>query len=186
MDSTLEPLARSLRSAPVVDRDGYDYFVHGVTDGVPVVEPEVLEAVVAGFRERIDFADVDVLVAPEAMGIHHATALSTATGIPFVVVRKRSYGFPSEVAIHQETGYGESELFLNGIEDGNRVVLVDDVLSTGHTIDAVCEALECIGAELVDIAVVLRRIDRDREGFDRSVTALFDVRVEDGALEVVE
>ncbi|MXV62484.1 adenine phosphoribosyltransferase [Natronorubrum sp. JWXQ-INN-674] len=186
MDPTLEPLARSLREAPVVDRDGYEYFVHGVTDGVPPVEPAVLQAVADGITARIDLESVDKLVAPEAMGIHHGTALSLASDIPMAVVRKRSYGFPDEVAVHQETSYGESELYLNGVDAGDRVVLVDDVLSSGGTIEAVCDALEAAEAELVDIVVVLRRVDADHESVSRDVTSLLDVRVRDGAVEVLE
>ena len=186
MDSTLEPLARSLREAPVVDRDGYEYFVHGVTDGVPPIEPAVLEAIADGIRDRIDLEAVDKLVAPEAMGIHHGTALSLATGIPMVVVRKRSYGFPEEVAVHQRTSYGESDLYLNGVGADDRVVVVDDVCSSGGTIEAVCEALEAVDAEIVDVVTVLRRVDADHGDVSRSVTSLLDVRVRDGALEVVE
>jgi len=185
MDPTLEPLARSLRSAPVVDRDGYQYFVHGVTDGIPSVDPAVLRAVAAGIRERIDFSDVDTIVAPEAMGIHHATAVALETDVPVVVVRKRSYGFPDEVAVHQETSYGESELYVNGVEAGDRVVLVDDVFSSGGTIDAVSEALEAIGADLVEVVVVLRRVDIDHD-LDQEVTSLLDVRVENGEVVIVD
>ncbi|MFC4542364.1 hypoxanthine/guanine phosphoribosyltransferase [Halosolutus amylolyticus] len=185
MDSTLEPLARSLRDAPVVDRDGYHYFVHGVTDGIPPVEPDVLRAIATGIRDRIDLAEVDKLVAPEAMGIHHATALSLATDLPFVVVRKRAYGFPEEIVVRGETGYSESDLYLNGVDAGDRVVLVDDVLSSGGTIEAVCDALEECGADLQDIVVVLRRVDGDHD-LDRPVTSLLDVRVEDGELVIVD
>ncbi|MFP8952447.1 hypoxanthine/guanine phosphoribosyltransferase [Natrialbaceae archaeon A-arb3/5] len=186
MDPNLEPLARSLREAPVVERDGYDYFVHGVTDGIPSVEPAVLRAVAAAIGERVDLESTDKLVAPEAMGIHHGTALSLATDIPLVVVRKRAYGFPDEVAVHQETSYGESELFVNGIDAGDRVVLVDDVLSSGGTIDAVCDALEEIGAEIVDVVTILRRVDADHENVSRDVTSLLDVRVEDGDIVVLD
>ena len=180
----MDELERSLREAPVVDRDGYEYFVHGVTDGIPLVEPAVLEEITERFRDRIEFDEVDKLVAPEAMGIHHVTALSLATDVPFVVVRKRAYGFPDEVAVHQQTSYGESELHVNGVEAGDRVVLVDDVLSGGDTIRAICSALEDIGAEIRDVLVVLRRVDTDREELPVDVTALLDVAVEDGRVVV--
>ncbi|WIV66407.1 hypoxanthine/guanine phosphoribosyltransferase [Natrialbaceae archaeon AArc-T1-2] len=184
MDDTLRPLARSLREAPVVDRDGYEYFVHGVTDGVPPIEPDVLRAVADGIRERVDMDAIDTIVAPEAMGIHHATALSLATDTPFVVVRKRSYGFEDEVAVHQETSYGESELHLNGVEAGDRVLLVDDVFSSGGTIRAVYAALEEADAELVDVVVVLRRTDTDPPELPVTVTSLLEVRIEEGAVVV--
>ena len=186
MDQNLRPLVRSLREAPVVDRDGYEYFVHGVTDGVPDVEPAVLQAVVSGIQDCVDLEAVEKIVAPEAMGIHHATALSLETEIPFVVVRKRSYGFPDEVAVHQETSYGESELYVNGIEAGDKVVLVDDVLSSGGTIEAVHDALESIGAELIDVVVVLRRVDVDHDELPLEVTSLLEVQIEDGEVVVVD
>ncbi len=186
MESSLEPLARSLREAPVVDRNGYEYFVHGVTDGVPPLAPDVLRAVADGIRTRVDLEGVDALVAPEAMGIHHATALSLATDVPLVVVRKRSYGFDDEVAVHQETSYGESDLYLNGVDAGDRVVVIDDVYSSGGTIEAVCGALERVDAEIGAVVTVLRRADVDQPDFDHEVVSLLDVEIVDGQVEVSE
>lgn len=182
MDPTLEDLAESLRETPVVDRDGYEYFVHGVSDGIPIVEPAHLAAIADRISSVLDLEDVDKLVTPEAMGIHHTSSLALETGIPFVVVRKRGYGFEDEIDLHQQTGYGESEFTLNGVEAGDRVVLVDDVLATGATIRAVTAALEETGAELVDIVVVLRRTDQDHGELPQSVTSLLEIRVEDGCV----
>lgn len=180
----MDALRQSLREAPVVDRNGYEYFVHGITDGIPPLEPDVLRDVAAAIRDRVDMDAVDTIVGPEAMGIHLATALSLETDVPFVVVRKREYGFPEEVAIHQETSYGEGELHLNGVEEGDAVLLVDDVLSSGGTIRAVVEALELAGAELVDVVVVLRRTDADSGDLPVEVTTLLDLHVEDGRVVV--
>ncbi|WP_290813941.1 hypoxanthine/guanine phosphoribosyltransferase [Halovivax sp.] len=182
----MDALRRSLRDAPVVRRDEYSYFVHGVTDGVPPLEPAILREVADGIRESVDLEGVEKIVAPEAMGIHHGTALSLATGLPLVVVRKRSYGFDGEIALHQETAYGESELYLNGVEPGDRVLLVDDVLSSGGTIRAVAAGIEEAGAALVDVVVVLERVDADHGELPREVTALLDVRVEDGRVTIVD
>ena len=184
MESNLAPLIESLRDAPVVDRDGYEYFVHGVTDGIPPLEPDVLRGIAETIATRIDPESVDFLIAPEAMGIHHATALSLHTGIPFAVVRKRAYGFPDEVAVHQETGYGESELHVNAISEGDRVVVVDDVLSGGNTLRAVVAGLETAGAEILDVVVVLERTDVDHGELPFAVTSLLEIRVEDGRVIV--
>ena len=175
----MERLKQSLREAPVVDRGEYQYFVHPVTDCIPAVEPEILAEVVEGIQEIADVERADRIFTAEAMGIHHATALSVETGIPFTVARKRSYGFDDEVAVHQETGYDVGELYVNGLEAGDKLLLVDDVLSTGGTIRALYDALETIDVEIVDAVVVIRRAADDIEDLPLDVKHLVDVDVVD-------
>lgn len=151
-----EKLKKSLIESPVVKKGDYDYFVHPVTDGVPLVEPEILEEVAEGISEFGDM-DVDKIVCVEAMGIHIATALSLKTLKPFVVIRKRSYGLEGEVAVHQMTGYSEGELYINGLKKGDKVILVDDVVSTGGTMIAVLKALKSMGVEIVDVMAVIEK-----------------------------
>ena len=185
----MNELKQSLRETPVVSRGDYEYFVHGVTDGIPPLNPDILREVAAGLIEVLGedrIRDIDKIVAPEAMGIHHGTALSLETDIPLVVIRKREYGFPDEIPVHQETAYGESELYINGLEAGDRVVIVDDVLSSGSTIKAVCAGLEEADVDVLECLVVLRRVDMDPEELPLEVQSLLDVRVEDGEVVIVE
>jgi len=152
----LERLKTSLKKAPVVKKGDYDYFVNPITDGILLVEPELLKEVTEAIT-KIANLNVDKIVCVEAMGIHIATALSLKTGIPFVVVRKRVYNLEGEVSVHQITGYSESELFINGVEKGDRIILVDDVVSTGGTMAAVLKALKNLGAEIVDVVAVIEK-----------------------------
>lgn len=182
----MEGLKRSLREAPVVDRDGYPYLVHPVTDGIPLVSPDLLREVAAGVAELTDLARVEKIVTPEAMGIHHATAVALEADVPFVVVRKRSYGLDGEVAVHQETGYAEGDLYINGVRGGDRVLFLDDVYSTGGTLEAVCSALVEIGAVLEDVVVVLRRTGGGTGTSAFDVKSLLEVDVVDGEVVVSE
>jgi adenine phosphoribosyltransferase len=179
----MSKLLRSLRGAPVIRRGEYRYVVHPVTDGIPLVEPELLREIVDGIIQLVDLGGVDKIVAPEAMGIHHATALSLETGVPFVVVRKRPYGFDDEIAVHQTTGYAEGELYVNGVRPGDRVVVVDDVFSTGGTLRALCRALVDAGVEVVDAVVVLRRGDAEPD-LPVPLKSLVRIDVVDGEVEI--
>ena len=154
----MEKLIKSLIEAPIVKKGDYDYFVHPVTDGIPLVQPELLNEVAEAVCKFGDL-NVDKIVCVEAMGIHLATAISLRTGIPFVVVRKRFYGLEGELAVHQTTGYSKGELYINGIWKGDRIFLVDDVVSTGGTMTAVIQALQRIGTEIVDVMAIIEKGD---------------------------
>ena len=103
----MERLLDSVHTAPIIDKDGYEYLVHPISNGVPVLDPALLREVVIEIMQTADLT-VDKIVAPEAMGIHLATAVSMQTDIPLVVIRKRSYVLDVEVSLHQQTGYSES------------------------------------------------------------------------------
>ncbi|MBC9986981.1 MULTISPECIES: hypoxanthine/guanine phosphoribosyltransferase [Haloferax] len=180
----MQRLEESLHEAPIIDKDGYSYLVHPISNGVPMLDPQLLREVVVGITRAADL-DVDKIVAPEAMGIHIATALSLQTDVPLVVIRKREYGLDGEVALHQTTGYSESEMFINDIEDGDRVLIVDDLLSTGGTLAAICGALDDIGAEVSDIVVAIRKVGETAlDDTDYEATSLVDISVDEEGVEI--
>ncbi|MDD5418269.1 MAG: hypoxanthine/guanine phosphoribosyltransferase [Methanomicrobiaceae archaeon] len=157
----LNRLIESLEASPIVKRGEYNYFIHPITDGVPLLEPDLLREIGCAMVRILDLRDVDMIVVAEAMGIHIGVTLSLMTDIPLVIVRKRPYHLPGEVAVHQTTGYSKGELYLNGVSAGDRVVFIDDVCSTGGTMRAVIGALQHVGAEIADVCVVICRGEGD-------------------------
>jgi adenine phosphoribosyltransferase len=157
----LDLLVESLESCPMVKRGEYNYFIHPITDGVPVVEPALLRDVCSAMIKMINWNGVDKIVVVEAMGIHIGAVLSVMTDIPMTVMRKRAYKLPGEVAVHQTTGYSKGELYINGIKKGERVVIIDDVVSTGGTMRALLKALEIAGADVVDVCIAVQRGNPD-------------------------
>lgn len=182
----LEKLKTSLIKAPIIKKKEYNYFVHPITDGIPVVEPSILEETAEAIS-KFGNMDVDKIVCVEAMGIHIATALSIKTGIPFVVIRKRVYGLEGEVLVHQTTGYSHGQLYINGLHKGDRIILVDDVVSTGGTMIAVLKALERMGVKVVDVVAVIEKghgndIVKNETGFN--VKSLLRVNVVEGKVVI--
>jgi len=128
---------------------------------VPIVDPALLREVCTAMIKVLDLTGVEKIVVVEAMGIHIGSVLSTMTDIPMTIMRKREYKLPCEIAVHQTTGYSKGELYLNGVYNGDRVVIIDDVISTGGTMKALLKALEIAGAEVVDICIAIQRGDPD-------------------------
>ena len=113
-------LESSFLSSPVVDLDGYPYFVNPVSDGIPCMTRELLDEVVDGIVSVADL-DCDIVLTPEAMGIPLAACITERTGIPYSVIRKRRYGLPGEISLDQRTGYSHSPMYVNGVGPGTRV-----------------------------------------------------------------
>ena len=181
-----EKLKISLINAPIIKKGEYNYFVHPITDGIPLVDPSILEEAADGIS-KFGNMEVDKIVCVEAMGIHIATALSIKTRIPFVVVRKRLYGLKGEVSVHQTTGYSQGELYINGLNKDDRIILVDDVVSTGGTMIAVLKALERMEVKVVDVMAVIEKgsgkdIVKRETGF--TVKSLVKVDMVDGNIVI--
>jgi len=175
-----------MENCPVVKKGDYDYFVHPITDGIPKTEPDLMEEVISKIIE-VGTTDCDKIVAIEAMGIPLGVALSLRLGKPYVIIRKRQYGLPGEVSVEQMTGYSKSSMYVNGISKGDKLIIVDDVLSTGGTIRAIVIALKEIGAEIVDTIIVFNKHKNKKkleEELDMELKTLLDVDVVDGKVVV--
>jgi len=182
----IDKLKKSMENCPVVKKGEYDYFVHPITDGIPKMDPDLMEEVITNIVEG-GTTDCDKIVAIEAMGIPLGVALSLRLGKPYVIIRKRQYGLPGEVSVEQVTGYSKSSMFVNGISKGDKLIIVDDVLSTGGTIRAVVKALKGIGAEIVDTIIVFNKHKNKKEleeELDIELKTLLDVDVVDGKVMV--
>ncbi len=184
----LERLRSSLENAPVVKFQDYDYFVFSIADGIPAIEPELLTEVVDAIAERID-GDFDRIVTAEAMGIHLAAGLSLKTGKPFTIIRKRRYGLPDESEFEQVTGYSSRKMYINGLKKGDRVLLIDDLISTGGTLIGILRALGQIGVEVVDVIIIIDKGNgraKVKEKFGITVKTLVGIDIVDGKVRIRE
>ena len=174
MTDAMEQLKASLRSAPVIWKGDYPYFIHPITDGVPRMDPAVLQAITALVVDRVDWNNVDLLLGIEAMGLPLTAPLSVETGVPLVIARKHSYGLEGEVEIDQSTGYSKGAMYLNDLKEGERVAIVDDVLSTGGTLEAVIEGVRKANASVTEIIAVIEK----GEGLKRLQDLYPDIRIQ--------
>ncbi|MCL2862617.1 MAG: hypoxanthine/guanine phosphoribosyltransferase [Methanimicrococcus sp.] len=186
----LDKLKKSLEEAPVIQKESggqiYNYFIHPISDGIPKTDPAILEEI-ADYIFSAQKNDYDMIVTIEAMGLPIATALSLKTRRPVSIIRKRKYGLPGEVELSQSTGYSKGSLFINGLREGERVIIVDDVVSTGGTLIPLLETLKRMGVIVAGVYGVIGRGDgaarvKEKSGID--VTVLVDIDVSEKGVTV--
>lgn len=117
-----------------------------------------------GFRDVIDAlkshyqgANVDTVIGIEARGFIFAPALAYALGAGFVPMRKPKK-LPSErVSVSYELEYGSDslEIHKDAIENGHRVLIVDDLLATGGTATAAAKLVEKVGGRVAGLGFVV-------------------------------
>ena len=186
----LETLQDSLRGAPIIWKGDYPYFIHPISDGIPRMEAKVLRATRDLIIDMVDWSEIDIVVSVEAMGLPLLAAVGEATGKPTVVIRKRPYGMEGEVRVDVSTGYSTSTAYINDIKPGERVLVVDDVISTGGTLEPLLEALEEIGVILKGVVIAIEKgKGRERLAEERPnwpIQTLARIDIVEGRVEIVE
>lgn len=101
--------------------------------------------------------NVDLIVGPEARGFIFGVPVAYALGVGFVPVRKPGKLPYNTTKIEYALEYGADalEIHEDAIKPGQRVAIVDDLLATGGTIEAVTKLVEKVGGEVVSLNFVI-------------------------------
>ncbi len=137
-------------------RDIPDFPVEGVVfkDITPVLaDPELFGASIALLSDRHKDSGISKVVAIDARGFIFAGAIADRLGIGIIPVRKKGK-LPHKIYEEEyELEYGTATLALHqdAFEEGERVVIVDDLLATGGTAAATAGLVERAGGNVVEI-----------------------------------
>lgn len=132
-------------------------------------DTEIVQACAAALVERLADLAYDLIVTPEAKSIPLAHAMSVATDKPYVVLRKVYKPYMGETlqaeTVSITTGQPQ-RLYLDEkdrrLVSRRRVVLVDDVVSTGSTLEGMRKLMALAEAEIVAEAAVFTEGDAER------------------------
>ncbi|NLY62802.1 MAG: adenine phosphoribosyltransferase [Erysipelothrix sp.] len=105
--------------------------------------------------------NVDIIVGPESRGFIFGCPVATNLGIGFVPVRKPNKLPRETVSYAYDLEYGSNELHMHkdAIKPGQRVLVVDDLLATGGTIEATIKLVEKLGGVVAGCAFLIELED---------------------------
>ncbi|MFT7639117.1 MAG: adenine phosphoribosyltransferase [Pirellulaceae bacterium] len=122
-----------------------------------LLSAEAMRATVKQFADKYRNIDIDVIVAAEARGFIFGVPLAIELNAGFVPIRKPGK-LPFEThSFKYELEYGEDtlEIHVDGVTEGQNVLVIDDLLATGGTVAACCQLVERCGANLVGSAFLI-------------------------------
>lgn len=108
-------------------------------------------------QEKIKGIDYDVVVGPESRGFIFGMPIAYNNHKPFVLIRKAGKLPRETVSTSYDLEYGKAtiEMHKDSIKPGQKVLIVDDLIATGGTTEAMIKLIEGLGGEVVGVAVLM-------------------------------
>ncbi len=146
-------LERYIRDVPDFPKPGIVF-----KDITPLLQsPEGLRESIDALAAAVDPASYDLVCGIESRGFIFGTALANQLGKGFIPIRKPGKLPAETVSETYELEYGSDsiEIHTDAAAEGQRILMVDDLLATGGTVEACCKLLEKTGANVVGCAFLI-------------------------------
>lgn len=120
-------------------------------------DPEAFDYCIKKFKERYQHQNISKIAGIESRGFIFGSVLARELKLPFVLIRKKGK-LPAETVAHEyqlEYGTDTIEIHKDAIEEGDNVLITDDLLATGGTMRAACDLVEKLGGKVFSCALVI-------------------------------
>lgn len=143
-------------------------------------DAEGLKLAIDSLQAELDGLDFDVIAGTESRGFIFGMPIAYNLHKPFVLVRKKGKLPRETVSASYDLEYGSAEIEMHkdSIKPGQRVVIVDDLIATGGTIEAAIKLVEQLGGEVVKVVFLMELAGlkgRERlKGYDVASVICYD------------
>jgi adenine phosphoribosyltransferase len=146
-------LARLIRDVP-------NFPIQGVLfkDITPLLrDREAFRTAIDALAEQLHGVPADLVVGMESRGFIFAAPLAYRLGLGFVPVRRLGKLPAASLRVDYELEYGRNsfEIHRDALVEGQRVLIVDDVLATGGTVKATISLVEALGGRVAAVAFLI-------------------------------
>ena len=135
-------------------------------------DAKALKIIIEYFTEQFKDKNIDYIAAVESRGFIFGSALACNINAGLVLIRKPGK-LPAEVVSQEyqlEYGTDKIEMHKDAIEEGKRVLIIDDLLATGGTVEAACKLVKKVGGIPVACAFVIELEDlKGRKKIDSDI-----------------
>lgn len=120
-------------------------------------DADSLRLAIDTMQELVSDLDYDVVAGPESRGFIFGTPIAYNNRKPFVLIRKKGKLPCETVEQTYDLEYGQAtiEMHKDSIQPGQKVLIVDDLIATGGTTEAMIRLVESLGGRVVGVVVLI-------------------------------
>lgn len=159
MNADKSLVIESFDDKPLLPIDGYKFLINPLTEQIPFTSAALLRETTRWIIEEGNFDEADKIAGEEDKGGILVASTALMTDLPFGMARWLPSGLEGQVEVEFEMEYASGRLFLNGVSQGDQVIVVDDMISTGGTMLALIKAIHKADADIVDIVCVAEKVE---------------------------
>ena len=120
-------------------------------------DPEGLQLSIRELQDKLEGMDFNIVIGPESRGFIFGMPIAYNNRKPFVLIRKAGKLPRETVSVSYDLEYGKAtiEMHKDSIKPGQKVLIVDDLIATGGTTEAMIKLIESLGGEVAGIVVLI-------------------------------
>jgi adenine phosphoribosyltransferase len=149
----IDLLKAAIREVPDFPKEGILFY-----DIMPLLQdPKLLKVCVDLYVERYEGQSIDKVAAIDARGFFFGAPLAYHLGAGLVPIRKKGKLPFATIEASYDLEYGSNTLAMHtdAVKEGERVLLIDDLLATGGTAAASADLISQLGGEIVEVAFLI-------------------------------
>jgi adenine phosphoribosyltransferase len=126
-----------------------------------IEDKDGLKLAIDSITQKLEDTDFDIVMAPESRGFIFGMPVAYNLGKGFVPVRKKGK-LPRETISEDyalEYGTATLEIHKDSLKPGDKVVIIDDLIATGGTLEAIIKLARRSGAEVVKVVSLIELVD---------------------------
>ena len=166
MKKNFPELRKAIESANVIElpQSGsrtYKFKTFAFGERGTKIDKKLLDEITKGLIDSInsEFKNFDYIVSPEPGGHTWGMLVASKLNKSINILRKEPLYEKGELEVPRRTGYYQHNLYFNHFKRGDKVLIVDDVVSTGGTLKIIIKTLEKLGVKPIGVQVIFAKSD---------------------------
>jgi len=159
----IDRLIQEFDNQKVIKNKNRDILDCSLFDHSRLTDPLLLQQavnVLIDFIKWDQLGEITAIVSEEECGGFLAVCVALQKKIPFTLAKQNPVHLPGEIGIKFSMSYNRSmSLYLNGLKENNKVIIIDDIIDTGGTMIALIKALGIAKVKIIDIVALAEKVN---------------------------